>query len=262
LVSLGLNIAALIVPFMSLKIMNGKPQTYSVPHTVKKMWDDELKWIAILIAIFSITYPFVKLIGMTVVWFFQPFGGKFCERYLSIMTQIGRWSLLDVYVALILVALADGQKAFSVTLHSGLPLFLCAIMISMTVGEMMLHRQRITNEEENAQNDLLGDLEELTANLVPAALEESQHLDPNVTYRHVVHHWIVRILSFVTLAFTVTALMTNYLQITMIFFKQNHFCVLTAMRALFDMGEWGFALLMIVLLIIAPIAYLICNFIL
>ena len=58
--------------------------------------------------IFSITYPFVKLIGMTVLWFFQPFGGEFRGRYLSIMTQIGRWSLLDVYVALILAALASG----------------------------------------------------------------------------------------------------------------------------------------------------------
>ena len=53
---------------------------------------------------------------------------------------MGRWSLLDIFVALIMIVLADGQgKKFKVDMHAGLPLFLIAIIISMCTTEVMLY---------------------------------------------------------------------------------------------------------------------------
>ena len=104
------------------------------------MWDNKLEWIAVLISIFSIFYPFFKLVSLSVIWFVKPKSPKFCENYLKVMSQMGRWSLLDIFVALIMIVLADGQgKKFKVDMHAGLPLFLIAIIISMCTTEIMLY---------------------------------------------------------------------------------------------------------------------------
>ena len=157
-VSLALNITALVIPFMSFTIM-GKTETYSVPHTVKKMWDEKLKGLAVLITCFSIIWPLVKLTSLTIIWFAQPFTGEFREKFLRVMTELGRWSLLDVFAALILASLASGQKAFTVELHGGLSLFLGAIMINMATGELMHHLQKNCNEKELAKLTIERDLE-------------------------------------------------------------------------------------------------------
>merc|ERR1712160_216187 len=103
----------------------------------------------------------------------------------------------------------------------------------------MHHLQKISNEEEEKAQDAIEDPEDKdnealvkpTAEDLKARLQDSQ-----VTHRNPVFHWIVRILCVVTFVFTVIALMSNYLQIKMIFFKQNHYSAVTAIKALFSMG--------------------------
>jgi len=111
-------------------------------------------------------------------------------------------------------------------------------MISMTVGEMMHHLQKISNEEEEAQDAIeLTEDKDNEALVKPTAEDLKARLqDSQVTHRNPVFHWIVRILCVVTLVFTVIGLMSNYLQIKMIFFKQNHYSAVTAIKALFSMG--------------------------
>jgi uncharacterized paraquat-inducible protein A len=84
-VSMGLNITALLVPFLSFTIL-GKTETYSVPHTVQKLWNSNLKWLAALITAFSICFPLFKLVSLSIIWFVQPFSAKWRESYLNVMT--------------------------------------------------------------------------------------------------------------------------------------------------------------------------------
>lgn len=72
----------------------------------------------------------------------------------------------------------------------------------------------------------------------------------------------MRVLLVVLLVPTVLALTTDYLKITMIFFKGNHFSVFKAISAIFHMKQYGFALLLVVYLVVMPIAWITCLFIL
>ena len=52
---------ALFVPFMSIKVVLVGNDIYSLPNSVRLMWESKIYVVAILIAFFSITFPFLKL---------------------------------------------------------------------------------------------------------------------------------------------------------------------------------------------------------
>ena len=60
---------------------------------------------AVLIAIFSCLFPFVKLTSLAIIWFL-PRHNKCIEVYLNVLNQIGRYSLMDIDVAVALVILS------------------------------------------------------------------------------------------------------------------------------------------------------------
>ena len=51
--SLVLNVVALNVPFLLLKVFVESEKAYSIPRTVELMWQLKFYWVAILIFIFS-----------------------------------------------------------------------------------------------------------------------------------------------------------------------------------------------------------------
>jgi hypothetical protein len=59
---------------------------------------------------------------------------------------------------------------------------------------------------------------------------------------------------------TVFALITDYLKITMIFFKGNSYSILEVIRAAYGMNLWGFATTMVIFLLFMPLAWLVCLF--
>lgn len=138
--SLTMNIVALKVPFLEIKMFPDPPEAYSIPHTVSLMWTTlKLYWVAILIAGFSLVFPFVKLLSLFALWFY-PLRATTRGRGLKILGSLGRWSLLDVFVALVLIVLAHEQGSLFVTdVEPGLYLFMAAILLSMSTGEVMAY---------------------------------------------------------------------------------------------------------------------------
>ena len=138
--SFTMNIVALKVPFLEIKIFPAAPEAYSIPHTVSLMWTTlKLYWVAILIAGFSLVFPFVKVLSLFTLWFY-PLRATARGRGLKILGSLGRWSLLDVFVALVLIVLAHEQGSLFVTdVKPGLYLFMGAILLAMTTGEVMAY---------------------------------------------------------------------------------------------------------------------------
>lgn len=136
--SFTMNVAALKLPFLEIRMFPDPPEMYSIPHTVSLMWTTlKLYWVAILIAGFSLAFPFIKLVSLFGLWFL-PLRPDARGRGLKILGALGRWSLLDVFVALVLIVLAHEQGNLFVTdVRPGLYLFMAAILLSMTTGEVM-----------------------------------------------------------------------------------------------------------------------------
>lgn len=138
--SFTLNVAALKTPFVLMKMFPKNAEPYSIPHTIELMWSTlQIYWVAILVTIFSLIFPFVKLVMLAVAWF-MPLRERPRGTLLKVLGALGRWSLLDVFVTLVLIVLAHNQGQLFVTdVKSGLLMFMTAIVLAMLTGDVVHH---------------------------------------------------------------------------------------------------------------------------
>ena len=147
-VALILQISALVLPFMQVKIFMKDPQTFSLLHTVKLMWDEGLWVIAILITGFSVIFPFIKITLLLRAWLWmRPGPGR--TRLLEWMGRLGKWSMLDPFSVLVLVLLASDQWAVTATTNLGVYAFLTAVATTMwlSIAASHLDAARIREHE-------------------------------------------------------------------------------------------------------------------
>ncbi|RPG14475.1 MAG: hypothetical protein CBC32_000265 [Proteobacteria bacterium TMED72] len=234
-ISLTANIVALKVPFLEIKIFPHDPEAYSIPHTVTLMWVQlKLYWVAILIAGFSLVFPFVKLLSLFTLWFL-PMRVSTRGRGLRILGSLGRWSLLDVFVALVLIVLAHEQGSLFVTdVKPGLYLFLLAILMAMSTGEFMAV------------------LHERTENLPELSDTKTKRPSVGSGWRRIA----VPALLLGSLASLAIALELPFLKITAWYLTDNSYSILGTIETLWTSGERLFASIVAMGLVVMPVAKL------
>jgi paraquat-inducible protein A len=137
--SLALNVTALVVPFLSVDVAFKGTSLYSLPRSVKLLWQAGLHVLAVLVVLFSILFPFVKLGVLT--WMATGLGSESArERWLARVGSLGRWSMLDVFLAALLLGITNERFFVDTRALVGLPLFALAIAISLTTGELLERR--------------------------------------------------------------------------------------------------------------------------
>lgn len=228
ILALTLNIAALKLPFLEIRIWPDSAENYSIPHTVHLMWSKfKLYLIAVLVAGFSLIFPFIKLLMLGCAWYL-PLHEKTRSRVLSVLGSLGRWSLLDVFVALVLIVLAHGQGSLFVTgVKPGLGFFLTAIFTAMLTGDLMhrLHDRVSTQPDEPPSNGTVSPL------LV----------------------WMVPVLAVGSFIALVAALRAPYLEITAWFLDKSQYSIVGTILALMQEGDLVFGFAVTVFLVVMPI---------
>ena len=136
-VSLILNILALALPFLEINEAFKEPVPYKLIHSVHLMWTAKLYIIAILILTFSIIFPFAKLISLYMAWF-VPWKPSSRAKFLQIIELLGKWSFMDIFVVILLIALTYKQQWISSNVHIGVYFFISAISLSMIVSEIVI----------------------------------------------------------------------------------------------------------------------------
>ena len=110
--------------------------TFTLPHSVLVLWNHHFIYIAILIFSFSILFPFLKLAVLFYSWFICRNENK-RERLITIVGPLGKWSMLDIFVTVILLVLTNNQFVITSSLKIGVYFFLIAIFLSMTCALRM-----------------------------------------------------------------------------------------------------------------------------
>jgi uncharacterized paraquat-inducible protein A len=101
------------------------------------MWESKLYIIAILILSFSIIFPFVKLFSLFAAWFL-PWKSTTRATFLHWIELLGKWSYMDIFVVILLLALTNDQTMISSKIHIGVYFFIGAITLSMFVSQIVL----------------------------------------------------------------------------------------------------------------------------
>ena len=136
--SFALNVLALCLPFMELR-RGLSTHPYSLQASVKLLWESKLYVLAGVVVAFSMVFPFLKLGVMSLVLF-----GGVSEsrerRTLEFVERFGKWSMLDVFLVCIMLALANDQFWIDAQPRAGLLCFTLAIVASMLTSRQMLAR--------------------------------------------------------------------------------------------------------------------------
>ena len=234
--ALTVNILALIFPFLQFDAAFQGSELYSIPHTIQLMWSLDLYFIAILIVAFSLTFPFVKLAMLfTILW--MPLSRSGRHKALVTLRQLGRWSLLDVFVALLILILANDQLFIGATPRIGVALFLSAICLSMLTCELIEFYNR-TNLEKTP--------------------------DSRPDRRFAVYwasgwtFWLMIPLLLISLLSLLVAVELPFFQISEVLLKHKSYSVMKSIQALKESGQPAFAWTMMAFLVILPALHLIC----
>lgn len=77
--------------------------TVSIFNSVKKLWEADSYALAILIAVTSIMWPYIKLILSLVSWVVPFKNIRRREHFLEVIDALGKWSFVDIFVLLIIM---------------------------------------------------------------------------------------------------------------------------------------------------------------
>ncbi len=129
-------IAGMLLPIMTIKKFVFLGHSFSIFSGIHDLFIESHYLLAIAIFSFSVLFPAVKIIFLYRVLFSNLAGKKVSTRFLHLIHDLGRWSMLDVMIAAILFVSVKMNLVASVEIHYGLYLFAFAIILLMIVTSL------------------------------------------------------------------------------------------------------------------------------
>jgi len=232
LVSLIANIFGLILPFLEIDEAFHDKIIYSLPHSVELMWQKELYFISILILVFSIIFPFMKLFSLIAIWFL-PWKSKNRERYLHVIELLGKWSYMDIFIVILLLSLTSDQSNIASTVHIGAHFFIGAITLSMITSEIITTLARKQYETE------------LPAKQFPT--KRRWMLIDNIYLG-----WIVPVLVFASAIALIESLHATFLRISQLFLVSHSYSINQIGIVLQEEKHWVLLIILAGTLFVVP----------
>ena len=121
ILALGLFIPGILLPIFSMNMemqadLGSSALTaalidkeLSIIGTVTELWDEQRYLVAFLIFFFSVMVPLLKTSLVTVARFISSSENK--QKLLNLVTSIGKWSMADVFVVAIFLAVLSTDHA-------------------------------------------------------------------------------------------------------------------------------------------------------
>jgi paraquat-inducible protein A len=132
-----LYIPANLLPVMETRSLFGIQQD-TIMSGVVFLWTSGSWVLACVVFLASITVPLLKLFSLTILLLTAQFGARWRLRQRTqlyrLLELVGRWSMLDVYVVTLLVALVQAQSLASVMPGSGVIAFSAVVVLSMAAA--------------------------------------------------------------------------------------------------------------------------------
>jgi len=99
----------------------------------------------ILILLFCILFPIVKLLILSKFWFHPNAAGG--DKTLKAIASVGKWSMIDVFMCANLFVILKLGYTVQITIHNGLYYFALTVITSMLSSELAVHYAKRRNPE-------------------------------------------------------------------------------------------------------------------
>ena len=144
--------------------------TFSLAQGIFHLYHQGEYSLFVLLFSFSIAMPLIKMLLLLYNINCPPVSHGVMQRRLNRLSQIGKWSMLDVFViAIVAVTIKLGMIA-EITIHRGLILFALGVVLSMLLPMLITYLKPplriVTNDIERHNYLILGreQLQQLSSN--------------------------------------------------------------------------------------------------
>lgn len=127
LIAIALFIPGILLPMFSLTMdlsanvgtsqlaTNLVSKELSLLGTIKELWHDQRHFVAVLIFLFSIAIPIIKATLMTLAYAKKE--SQLEGKIISLVSKIGKWSMADVFVVAVFLAILSTNHAQTAEHH-------------------------------------------------------------------------------------------------------------------------------------------------
>ena len=150
MLALALLVIGVTAPLLTLEKMYFFENTVTLISTVKGLFLQKDWFLFIVIAVFSLCIPVIKIAGLVLILNMEYAKNSFLDKTLHIIEIVGKWSMLDVFVvALLLVSVKLGVLA-KVEVHYGLYAFATSVLITMSLSLWIYTLSKKPNTEKHS----------------------------------------------------------------------------------------------------------------
>src|SRR5579862_4378006 len=141
--AMALFITGIFLPFTSVTKLWLFQNQISVYHGLIILWQAGELFLFLILFVFTVIFPFVKITAMLVLWLFPRVGAEHARTMFHFVSNMGKWSMLDVFVVAILVLTIKSGGLASIRVEDGFFLFFISVMLtqfaSLWTGRVVSH---------------------------------------------------------------------------------------------------------------------------
>lgn len=128
--SLGFFIAGIFLPFTSVTKLWLFENQVSVYRGLIVLWQAGEIFLFLILFVFTVCFPFVKINTMLTLWLYPRLDSENAQRMYHFVSDLGKWSMLDVFVMAILVLTVKSSGVANIQVGSGFFLFFTSVMLT------------------------------------------------------------------------------------------------------------------------------------
>ena len=130
LVSLACFVAGIFLPFTAVTKLWLFENQISVFQGLGILWKGGELFLFLILFVFTVCFPFVKINALLALWLYPGLTGEQAKRFFKFVSNMGKWSMLDVFVVAILVLTVRSGGLAGVKVQSGFFLFFVSVMLT------------------------------------------------------------------------------------------------------------------------------------
>ncbi|MBT5414190.1 MAG: paraquat-inducible protein A [Rhodospirillaceae bacterium] len=140
--SLALIVAGWLLPFMSVTSFFVFSGEISILDAMIQLVEAEELALAAIVALFTIVFPLAKFALAARLWATASPGDPAALRLAGWLEDVGRWSMLDVFLAALLIVSIKTSGLAGMAVHAGVYFFAGGVVLSMLLVRRLTRRLR------------------------------------------------------------------------------------------------------------------------
>ena len=130
LAAVGCFIAGIILPFTTVTKLWLFENQISVGRGLVVLWRGGEFFLFLILFVFTICFPFLKINALLALWLYPGLTAHRARSLFQFVSQLGKWSMLDVFVVAILVLTVQSGGVARIEIGSGFSLFFVSVMLT------------------------------------------------------------------------------------------------------------------------------------